>query len=270
MLPGPFKFGKASLRQFDTLHPILMDIFKEAIKQVDFSILEGRRTVEQQEINVAKGVSKTLDSKHIPRFIDGIYDRDGYSHAADIVPYQIGINPWPLPTDRDEVKKKKLYRFYFLQGILYSIAHSAGIEIRQGIDWDRDLNFFDQTFDDMGHIELMIDLPKLKFLETLNPETAESKKAGQKKRFGRRNPEVEQRRTVIRNAMLAQIEGHEELCKRLDFETVPIVEKWKERHGVSTWKEAWDKGQKSSGKKFRNSLDKLLSDDKSEIKKGEK
>jgi peptidoglycan L-alanyl-D-glutamate endopeptidase CwlK len=160
MLPGPFKFGRVSLRQFNTLHPALMNIFREAIKQVDFSILEGRRTIEQQRINVIKGVSKTLDSKHIPRYVIGpmlgYYAPNESSYAVDIIPYQKGVNPWPQSNDSEDIKRKKLYRFYFLQGIIYSIAHSMKIEIRQGIDWDRDFDFFDQTFDDMGHVELVV------------------------------------------------------------------------------------------------------------------
>jgi hypothetical protein len=100
--------------------------------------------------------------KHIPRNQNGEYDPIEYSYAADVVPYQAGINPWPQVSDNDEVKKKKLYRFYFLQGVLYSIAYQLIIEIRQGIDWDRDFDFFDQTFDDMGHVELAKTLPKLK------------------------------------------------------------------------------------------------------------
>jgi peptidoglycan L-alanyl-D-glutamate endopeptidase CwlK len=169
MLPGPFKFGENSQRQFDTLHEDLQNIFFFAIKKIDFTILEGRRTIEQQKINFIKGVSHTMDSRHIPRFSDGEYrghyNYMGDSCAADIFPYQVGINPWPISSDSIEIKQKKLYRFYFLQGVIYSTAHALGIEIRQGIDWDRDFDFFDQTFDDMGHIELVtVDIPKLIFV----------------------------------------------------------------------------------------------------------
>jgi hypothetical protein len=55
-----------------------------------------------------------------------------------------------LPATRD----KKLRRFYFMQGILFAAADEVGVGVRIGVDWDGDLDFFDQSFDDMGHIEL--------------------------------------------------------------------------------------------------------------------
>jgi hypothetical protein len=71
------------------------------------------------------------------------------------------VNPWPLETDPPEVREKKKHRFYFLQGVLYAIARAEGIDIRLGVDWDSDLDFFDQSFDDLGHIELRVERAKL-------------------------------------------------------------------------------------------------------------
>lgn len=155
--PGPFAFGTSSTRQLETLHPDLRRVIERAIEIVDFSITEGRRSIDTQITYLRRGVTRTIDSRHIPRHEDGTYDPDGLSEAADLTPYQPGVNPWPLSTDPEEVRAKKARRFYFMQGVLYAIAVEEGVDVRLGVDWDSDLDFFDQSFDDLGHIELRTD-----------------------------------------------------------------------------------------------------------------
>lgn len=152
--PGPFRFGTSSTRQLDTLHPDLRRVLERAIRIVDFSVTEGRRSIDTQIVYLRRGVTRTIDSRHIPRDDEGVYRPDGLSEAADLTPYQPGVNPWPQPGDPPEVADKKVRRFYFLQGVLYAIAREEGIDVRLGVDWDTDLDFFDQSFDDLGHIEL--------------------------------------------------------------------------------------------------------------------
>ena len=53
----------------------------------DWGIFETKRTLEQQKQNVARGVSKTLNSKHIP-------DKLGIIRAFDIVPWINGKWTW--------------------------------------------------------------------------------------------------------------------------------------------------------------------------------
>ncbi len=134
-LPGPFRFGRTSTKQLDTVEPELRRVLERAIEIVDFSVIEGRRTIETQI---------------------------GYLRK--------GVNPWPLETDPPEVREKKKHRFYFLQGILYAIARAEGIDVRLGVDWDSDLDFFDQSFDDLGHIELALDRAKPKVPEELEAD----------------------------------------------------------------------------------------------------
>ena len=152
--PGPFSFGASSTRELDTLKEPLERVLTRAIEIFDFSITEGSRTIETQIRNLRKGVSKTIDSRHIPRDEEGEYVSEGLGEAADLVPFQAGVNPWPQPADSPETREKKLRRFYFMQGILYAVAAEVGTNVRMGVDWDGDLDFFDQTFDDLGHIEL--------------------------------------------------------------------------------------------------------------------
>ena len=65
-----FYFSKKSLEKVNNpkLHPRMREFLIEAISTspIDFTVIETVRTVEQQKINVAKGVSKTMKSRHIP------------------------------------------------------------------------------------------------------------------------------------------------------------------------------------------------------------
>lgn len=152
--PGPFTFGTSSTRQLETIHPDLRRVLERAIQLIDFSITEGRRTIDTQIVYLRRGVTRTIDSRHIPRDDDGVYEPNGLSEAADLTPYQPGVNPWPLAADTPEQRAKKVNRFYFMQGVLYAIAADENVDVRLGVDWDSDLDFFDQSFDDLGHIEL--------------------------------------------------------------------------------------------------------------------
>lgn len=166
-MPGPYSFGSKSESQLVTLHHDLRIIAQDAIELVDFSVFQGTRTPEEQIRNIIKGASKTFDSCHIPRDEDGNYDPNGLSWAGDFLPYQRGINPWPQDSDSRKVREKKKHRFYYMQGIFYTIAHSHNIDIRQGIDWDKDGDFFDQTFDDLPHMERAGKRPRLIVSEDL-------------------------------------------------------------------------------------------------------
>ena len=152
--PGPFHFGHSSSLQLETLHPDLRRVLERAVEIFDFTITEGRRSIDTQIGYLRRGVTRTIDSRHIPRDDDGHYTPDGLAEAADLTPYQPGINPWPQRGDPPEVVRKKARRFYFLQGVLWAVAAELGVDVRLGVDWDTDLDFFDQSFDDLGHIEL--------------------------------------------------------------------------------------------------------------------
>lgn len=62
-----YKFSKRSLKNLTGVHPDLVKVAELAIKRtpVDFGIIEGLRTAERQKELVAKGASKTLNSRHI-------------------------------------------------------------------------------------------------------------------------------------------------------------------------------------------------------------
>lgn len=126
-------FGTASKAQLKTCDPRLQRIFNEVIKHWDCQVLEGKRSEAQQKINVARGVSKTLNSKHV-------YPLDKPSLAVDVAPYPI--------------KWKDIERFYAFGGMVIGVALMMGINLRWGGDWDSDRDFHDQTFMDLVHFEI--------------------------------------------------------------------------------------------------------------------
>ena len=132
------KFSAKSKAKLETCHPLLQRLFNEVILGEDCTIIEGARTVEKQKEYVRKGVSKTLNSKHIP-------GDDGYSHAVDVIKYPIDWN--------DSARN------YMFAGYVKGIADSLGINIRMGADWDGDMTAKDQSFHDLPHFELAGSIP---------------------------------------------------------------------------------------------------------------
>lgn len=129
-----FKYSERSLSRLKTCHPLLQELFNEVIKHVDCTIIEGVRTIEQQQEYVDTGKSKTMNSKHLKQ-------TDGYSHAVDVLAY-------PLKWDEAD-------RNYMFAGFVKGIATQLGIQIRVGADWDGDFSTKDQTFHDLPHFELV-------------------------------------------------------------------------------------------------------------------
>ena len=144
MIKKNFKFGRKSKERLNTIHPLLQDVLNEALEYVDFTILEGSRSVERQQQLVDEGKSTTMNSKHIVR------EGKAWSRAVDIAPYPIrwgGID--------NEKDVRDLGRIYMFIGFIKGIAVKRGVDIRIGADWDGDFNTQDQSFHDLFHIELV-------------------------------------------------------------------------------------------------------------------
>lgn len=88
-----FHLGSGSLRKSRGLHPDLYAILRLAITltPVDFAVTCGPRTRAQQAKNVAKGVSKTMNSRHIRKDVAGF---GSVCHALDFVPWINGTMVW--------------------------------------------------------------------------------------------------------------------------------------------------------------------------------
>lgn len=81
-----FKLSQRSMNNLVGVHGHLVDIMERsiAITKIDFVIIEGVRTLERQRELVAKGASKTMNSRHLT------------GHAIDIVPLFDGQISWRL------------------------------------------------------------------------------------------------------------------------------------------------------------------------------
>ena len=117
-------FGKRSKERLSTCAEELQEIMNEAITKMDFSILCGTRSKEDQNkaFNEGKSKLKYPQSKH----------NSNPSRAIDIAPYPIDWND--------------LERFEELAKIVKEVASSKDIAITWGGDW--------QSFKDMPHYEL--------------------------------------------------------------------------------------------------------------------
>lgn len=142
-------FGSTSKRNLAEVHHQLQRLFNFVILHWDCSVLDGARTIEEQRKNVAKGVSKTMKSKHLPQ-------EDGHSHAVDVMPY---------PFDWGKIEKgmralkaadggMEIAEVYMFQGFVAGAAAAMGIRVRQGADWNGNRQFDDQTFHDLPHTEI--------------------------------------------------------------------------------------------------------------------
>ena len=119
-----FKLSARSLSKLEGVHPDLVKVVKLAIEltDVDFGVTEGLRTIERQRELVAKGASKTMNSRHIT------------GHAVDLVAY-VGREvrwDWPL--------------FHKIAAAMKQAANALGVPITWGGDW--------KSFPDGPHFEL--------------------------------------------------------------------------------------------------------------------
>lgn len=120
---APFTLGAHSLQQLAGVHPRLVDAVKRAIALTDqdFVVEEGLRSIEQERLNVAKGVSKTMNSMHLRQ-------PDGWGHAVDLVPWAGGQPVWSWPL------------IFHVADAMRRGAAAAGVKLRWGGCWDRTLD----------------------------------------------------------------------------------------------------------------------------------
>ncbi|MNK83451.1 hypothetical protein D3C87_1032660 [compost metagenome] len=114
-----FQLSQRSLTRLVGVHPDLVAVVKLAIRRtaVDFLVVEGVRTVARQRENVAKGVSKTMDSYHLPQ-------ADGLGHAVDLAPLVGGAIPW-----------NNWQAFADLAAVVKACAAELGVPVEWGGSW---------------------------------------------------------------------------------------------------------------------------------------
>jgi peptidoglycan L-alanyl-D-glutamate endopeptidase CwlK len=82
-----FKLSTKSLKRLEGVDKRLQDVVKLAITltDVDFTVIEGMRTLEKQKEYLAKGVTKTLKSEHLVGRAVDLYPwvNNATSHEAE-------------------------------------------------------------------------------------------------------------------------------------------------------------------------------------------
>lgn len=143
-----YSYGRDSRVQLATCHPDLRAIFRKAITLHDIKIIKGLRGKAEQNKAFKDGFSKLKwpDGKHNAVGPDGNEDPTALSHAVDAA-------PWPLQNKFWEKDPRQLYYF---GGFIKGIALDMRIPLRWGGDWNSNLIFTDQTFDDLFHFELIL------------------------------------------------------------------------------------------------------------------
>ena len=109
----PYSFGSRSLGRLQGIHPDLRKVMDRAIAttDIDFTVLEGVRTMSRQRKLVASGASRTLRSRHLT------------GHAVDIAPLVDGKVSWDWPI------------YHRLAPTIKKAAQDVGVKIEWGGDW---------------------------------------------------------------------------------------------------------------------------------------
>lgn len=132
-----FKLGKTSLARLQGVDETLVNVVKRAIEisEVDFTVMEGVRTLERQRELYAQGrtapgkiVTWTMKSKHIE------------GKAVDLVPY---------PLDWNDLEK-----FNKIKDAMFQAAKELDVNLRWGADWDSDGNYREKGEYDSPHFEI--------------------------------------------------------------------------------------------------------------------
>jgi peptidoglycan L-alanyl-D-glutamate endopeptidase CwlK len=131
-----YSFSKNSLQRLETCTASLQKVCARALSYgvMDFTVLEGHRTVEQQQEYFRTGRSK----------IDGINKLGKHNHYPSLA---VDIAPFPVDWDN------KL-AFHVLAGLMFAAASEEGVKLRWGGDWDGDFSAKDQSFHDLPHFEI--------------------------------------------------------------------------------------------------------------------
>ena len=116
--------GQRSLSRLEGVHPDLVRVVKKAaaLSDLDFTVLEGIRSVERQKQLVSQGASKTMNSRHIT------------GHAVDLAPMIAGEVRWDWPL------------YHKLAKIVKAAAADEKVPLQWGGVW--------RTFKDGPHWEL--------------------------------------------------------------------------------------------------------------------
>jgi len=130
-----FKLSQRSIDKMDGVDKSLVDVVKRAIEltKIDFGVIYGMRTIQEQENLVAAGKSQTMKSKHL------------VGRAVDLMAYVDGKGCWELNVYDD------------LCDAMKEAAKELGVAIKWGASWSEgDIRTYSGTAEDamMKYIDL--------------------------------------------------------------------------------------------------------------------
>lgn len=119
-----YVLGARSKTRLNGLHKDLVAVVERAIEitGVDFTVLEGMRTLARQKKLVASGASTTLNSRHLT------------GHAVDLGAYVDGTVRWDWPL------------YHAIAKAMKQAAEELDVELEWGGDW--------KSFPDGPHFQL--------------------------------------------------------------------------------------------------------------------
>jgi peptidoglycan L-alanyl-D-glutamate endopeptidase CwlK len=119
-----FTLGSRSRKRLTGVHPDLVRVVERAIAitEVDFSVLEGTRTLARQKELLASGASRTLKSRHLT------------GHAVDLGAWVGGHFRWDWPL------------YHKIAAAMKEAAKHLGVPLEWGGDW--------KSFKDGPHFQL--------------------------------------------------------------------------------------------------------------------
>jgi peptidoglycan L-alanyl-D-glutamate endopeptidase CwlK len=124
-----FSLGSASRSRLARVHPDLVACVERAIRTsaVDFTVMQGLRTLSEQARHVAAGTSRTMASRHL-------LQPDGHGHAVDLVPWVGGADGHP---------EWDWEGCYAIAAAMRLAASGHGVKLVWGGVWDRPLTDID-------------------------------------------------------------------------------------------------------------------------------
>lgn len=112
-----YRLGATSEQNLLGVHPLVVAVVRRAIliTEVDFSVHDGLRTLDEQKALVASGASTTLESYHLT------------GDAVDLVPYVNGRLRWEMPLCNQIARA------------MHRAAGELGVRLVWGRVWDTEL-----------------------------------------------------------------------------------------------------------------------------------
>lgn len=136
-----YSFSARSRRNLQGVHPDLVRICERALglSSMDFTVVEGLRTIERQRALFAEGKSLTMNSRHLPQ-------PGGYGHAVDLYPFYEG-----------RVQVDAHFNAYRQISVaMFAAAKELGLRITWGADWNHNGRSDDERLVDSPHYQLEV------------------------------------------------------------------------------------------------------------------